>query len=168
MSVKTAKQQKPGKKAANTVDFEEHLPALLTTLSGKVGLHAMRVRGRKLGLDLREWRIIQALGTYGPCTINEVAEWIALDQGGTSRAISRLEERQLLAREGDAKDRRRVYVNLTAKGRELNKEITTFALAREERLLRELTAAESKQLKRLLNVLIKEADELLNSNWTPQ
>ena len=167
MSTVTKKQKITKKETAITVDLEKHLPVLLIKLSSKIALHAMRVRGRKMGLDLREWRIIQALGTYGPCTINEVAAWVALDQGGTSRAIARLEERQLLEREGDANDRRRVFVRLTDKGSKLNEEIATFALAREKRLLRDLSTTESQELNRLLNILIKEADEMLNCNWTP-
>ena len=149
------------------VDFDSHLPALLSTLSNKIGLHALRACARKLNLDLREWRAIQVLGMYGKSTINEVVDRVAMDQGGTSRAIARMEDRGLLARESDATDRRRSLVELTKQGIKLHREIAQFALEREKHLLRRLSTSDCVKLKKILTILIQEADDMLNENWLP-
>ena len=74
------------------VDMDSHIPALFVILGGKIGLHAMRHHARGLGLDLREWRIVQVLGSDGRSTIFAIADRIAMDRGGTSRSVARLEE----------------------------------------------------------------------------
>ena len=77
---------RPPAGATLRVDMDSHIPALFVTLGGKIGLHAMRHHARGLGLDLREWRILQVLGGDGRSTIFGIADRIAMDRGGTSRS----------------------------------------------------------------------------------
>lgn len=150
-----------------TIDLDKHIPALLLVLGGRVALHAVREAARDLDMDLRQWRVIQILGALGPSTISEVSNRVAMDQGGTSRAIAALERRGLIERRLDEADRRRSIAVLTDAGWEMQEEITTFALAREERLLNTLTAAEREQLTGMLHRLIDSADDMLNNHWRP-
>ncbi len=149
------------------VDMRSHIPALSVTLGGKIGLHALRHSARELDLDLREWRIIQILGGVGQSTVFSVADFIAMDRGGTSRSISRLEDRGYVQRKDDPTDRRRSYVELTPEGWELHEKIVHFALAREERLLKNVSPEDSARLRDLLNTLIAEADQMVAEGWTP-
>ena len=149
------------------VDLKSHVPALFVTLGVKIGRHADRHHARLLGFDLREWRIIQITGAGGRSTILEVADTLGMDRGGTSRSIARLEERGLLTRQDDPKDRRRSFVELTRDGWALYDEIVQFALAREQRLLRKFSADEQAVLRDMLNIVHAEADEMLAEGWVP-
>ena len=60
------------------IDMERHIPALIATLGGRIGLHAQRESARALGLDLREWRVLQILGEAEGRTVNEIADRIAM------------------------------------------------------------------------------------------
>lgn len=158
------------KKAAGReapIDLDRHLPAQLMVLGGTIGRHAVREGARKLGLDLMEWRVIQVVGTQGQSTINQVADRIAMDRGGTSRAIARLDERGILSRTADVEDRRRSLVDLTPKGWALHDDIVRFVRAYRERLLRPLSAKDREQLQRTMTSLIDEAGVMLSEHWSP-
>lgn len=145
----------------NPVDMSKHLPARLLTLSSRIALHATRAAARPLGMSIREWRIVQLLGSYGPSTINETAQRIAMDFGGTSRAIAALEERGLVKRLSDAGDRRVSRVELTDEGRKAHNVAASFAHEREERLLSRLKPAEREELSRLLALIDESVSEML-------
>lgn len=153
---------------SSTVDLDSHIPALLFALGSKIALHAQRESARALGVDMCEWRSVQILGADGPSTINQVADRIAMDRGGTSRAIARLERRGLVARQPDPEDRRKSVVSLTGAGRRMQEQVAAFANAREERLTRGLTRTERAELAALLGRLESEIDEMLESRWRPE
>lgn len=146
---------------SETVDLTHHLPALLFSLSAKVSQHAHQNSARDLGLDMCEWRVIQILGRDGSCSINQVADRISMDRGGTSRAISRLEEQGFVERKSDPNDRRRSTVSLSRRGRDLHKPIAEFANRREATLTSCLRAAEAEQLTTLLLRLVEQIDTML-------
>ncbi len=158
----------PKKNDRASIDLNAHIPALCLALGGRVALHAKRHNAQQLGLDLTEWRIIHVLGATGRTTIFDIADRIAMDRGGTSRAISRMEKNEILLREDDPADRRKSFVKLTRQGWKLHDQIIEFSLAREERLLQALPADERAQLRKLLRTLIHEAESMLEEQWTPQ
>ena len=149
------------KKSVETVDLDIHLPALLFALGSKISQHANRQSARPLKLDMCEWRVIQILGRDGPSSINQVADRIAMDRGGTSRAIARLEKRHLIARQGDPKDRRRSTVQLTNEGEDMQATIAAFANQRERQLTETLVEAEKAELVGLLKKLEAQVDLML-------
>ena len=144
-----------------TVDLDIHLPALLFALGSKISQHANKKSARPLQLDMCEWRVVQILGRDGPSSINQVADRIAMDRGGTSRAISRLEKRGLILRDGDPADRRRSKIRLTGDGVALQDEIAGFANQRERQLTASLQEGEKDTLVRLLKTLDSQVDALL-------
>ncbi len=145
----------------NPVDLNKHLPSLLSLLGNKFALHATRVGARPMELDLREWRIILVLGARGRSTVNEIAEAIFMDQGGTSRTIGRLEARGLVSRQEDKDDRRRSFIDLTTQGILTHNKIADFAHEREKRLLAHLSEEDRDTLNLTLLSLIDQMDLLL-------
>ena len=107
------------------------------------------------------------LGGDGRLTIFGIADRIAMDRGGTSRSVARLEKRGLVIRQDDPSDRRRSYVALTDEGWAIHDEIARFALAREERLLKNFSPGESARLRRYLSALLAEADAMIAEGWSP-
>lgn len=142
-----------------TDDVFSLLPVLLFSLSGKISQHAHQNSARPLGLDMSQWRVIQILGSDQNQSINQVADSIAMDRGGTSRAISRLEHRGMVERKGDPEDRRRSTVSLTSSGQEIYEIIVKFTRWREEKLRACLTSAE---IEALGGILIKLDDQINN------
>jgi DNA-binding MarR family transcriptional regulator len=112
--------------------------------------------------------VIQILGRDGTQTINQVADRIAMDRGGTSRAIARLEKRGLIRRLAHGGDRRRSPVELNDAGLALHAQVAAFANAREARLTQSLSATEREVLSALLARLEVEAVEMLTSDWRPE
>lgn len=145
----------------NPVDPKNHIPAKLLTLTSRIALHATRAAARPLGMSIREWRIVQILGAIGASTINEAANLIAMDFGGTSRAIAALEQKGIVHRLSDEDDRRVSRVELTEAGRKLHNEIVVFAHEREEKLLSRFTPQDRTEFARLLTLLDASVDEML-------
>ncbi len=152
---------------AVTVDLDTHLPAILFSLGAKISLHAQRESARELGLDMCEWRTLQILGRDGGASVNQIADRITMDRGGTSRAIARLEARGLVRREAASEDRRKSVISLTEAGFDLQSRIAAFANARERRLSAGLSAAEKAQLLDLLARLDGDVNAMIERRWKP-
>ena len=150
-----------------SVDLDRHLPALLFALASKISLHALRDHAREQGMDMCEWRTVQILGRDGASTINQIADRISMDRGGTSRAVKRMEARGLVSRLADPRDKRKWRVELTGPGRDLHARIAAFANAREARLTRSLSPDDRRVLLSLLARLTAEVDTMLETHWQP-
>ena len=149
------------------IDLNDHIPALCLALGSKIALHAKRNGAAPLNLDLSEWRIVQVLGALEQCTIFDIADRIAIDRGGTSRAVLSLERNGYVVRKSDSADRRRSFVTLTKEGWQLHRKVVAFSRAREERLLKGVSNADQRRLRGLLNALIGEAHLMLDEAWVP-
>lgn len=75
------------------------------------------------GISRREWRILALLAAHGALSPSALAERGDLDRARTSRAISSLAAKKLLARVAEPGDRRRARVDLTDAGRQLYAEL---------------------------------------------
>lgn len=150
------------------IDMRRHIPALIATAGARISLHAQREAARPLGLDVREWRIMQIVGEADDRTVNEIADRIGMDRGGTSRSVAQLEKQGLVSRHDDLADRRRVLLRLTEKGGKLQEQIAAFAAAREERLLSALTTGQVEALRDALLIVADEAERMLAEGWRPE
>jgi DNA-binding MarR family transcriptional regulator len=77
----------------------------------------------RFGISRREWRIVALLAAHGPLSPSALAERGDLDRARTSRAITGLVAKKLLARVTQPGDRRRAQVALTDAGRRLYDEV---------------------------------------------
>jgi DNA-binding MarR family transcriptional regulator len=151
----------------NPINLDHNVPSLISILGGRLALHSLRYSTRNYDMGIRGWRIIHILGFDGPSTINEVAGRVAMDQGGTSRSIAKLERRGLIIRRSDADDRRLSRVALSAEGARLHNEIAKFSHEREQHLLSKLSKQELRELDRMLTLLSDEANNMLDVDWNP-
>lgn len=101
--------------------------ALGTALDFMRGLwqlnHALERLSSKMEDDLavsaqQHW-IIRCVGKYPGLTPGKLATQLHLDPGTVSAALRRLERKHLIARRRDPRDRRRVSLGLTRRGRDL-------------------------------------------------
>lgn len=140
--------------------LEAFLPYRLSVLSNTVSYGIERLYKEPYGLTVPEWRALAVLGRFAPMTAGDIARRSAMDKVQVSRAVSKLVAGGLVRATQDTTDRRRTWLELSAKGQRTHGEITPLVLAREAELLEPLDADEQAMLVRLMAKLQTRADGL--------
>jgi DNA-binding MarR family transcriptional regulator len=127
----------------------DYLPFLLALASAAAsdGFHAF-VRSR--GLRVPEWRVLACLHDCDGTMITRLAAQALMEQSAMTRVIERMEERGLVARRSDPRDRRRARVHLTPEGRVLAGDLVARAQADDAELMAMLPPEQRDTLKPLL------------------
>lgn len=149
-----APQPDPSPEDGNGQRFlEDYLLFLLAAASAaaSAGFHQL-VRDK--GLRVPEWRALASLHDKDGQMITRLAALALMEQSAMTRVIERLEERALVERRGDKRDRRRVRVFLAPKGRALVDALVVQARAHEAQVMAVLPAHERLHLKQTLAQLI--------------
>jgi MarR family transcriptional regulator, organic hydroperoxide resistance regulator len=76
---------------------------------------------QRLGVTAQQRLVLRCVGKFPGVTAGQLATLLHLDPGTVSAALKRLEEKALLERRKDPRDRRRVTLGLTAQGRFLDR-----------------------------------------------
>ncbi len=74
----------------------------------------------RLGVTFQQRTVLRLVGRFPGVTAGKLAETLHVDRGTLSATLRRLETRGLIERRSDPKDRRRVLIGLTARGRALD------------------------------------------------
>lgn len=139
------------------LDFLRHVSALnhaMERLSSRME--------RELGVTAQQRLIIRCAGKYPGITAGQLAVLLHLDPGTVSASLRRLEERSLLERRRDPRDKRRVALGLTPAGRELDRPAEGTAEHAVERLLsmsRDAEVATAKAILAKLSSLLEAVAE---------
>ncbi|MFE4535564.1 MarR family winged helix-turn-helix transcriptional regulator [Streptomyces scopuliridis] len=93
----------------------------LSLLHGRIEGHIERALQAGHGLSVREYSLLDVLsrqhdGEGGHLQMKQVADAVVLSQSATTRLVSRLEDRGLLARYLCPTDRRGIYTNVSEAG----------------------------------------------------
>ncbi|WP_380282698.1 MarR family winged helix-turn-helix transcriptional regulator [Kitasatospora purpeofusca] len=99
----------------------------LSLLHGRIESHIERTLQSKHGLSVREYSLLDVLsrqhdGEGGHLQMKQVADAVVLSQSATTRLVTRLEDRGLLARYLCPTDRRGIYTNVSEDGLKLLEE----------------------------------------------
>ena len=135
------------------LELEHFLPYRLSVLSNRISQEIARLYADRFQLNVTEWRLLAVLGRYPDLTATELVERTAMDKVAVSRAVASLVADGRLTRKVDGEDRRRTKLRLSAKGYRIYDEVAPLALAYQQRLLSELSAADRTQLEHLLSRL---------------
>jgi DNA-binding MarR family transcriptional regulator len=112
----------------------------------------------KHGLTLGQFDILATLrrnGTKGGLTPTQLLESVVLSSGGMTARLDQLAKDDLIARRADASDRRKVVVELTAKGRRLIDAATATRFEEAKASLPQLKPGEMRDLESLLKKWLK-------------
>lgn len=142
-------QPRPAVGLGSALEFLRHLWHLnhaLERLSNRME--------RALGVTAQQRLVIRCIGKSPGVAAGELARLLHLDPGTVSAALRRLEEKGLIARRRDRRDRRRATLALTAAGRALDGPIAGTAEHAVERLLRTADAQRVLAATALLSELI--------------
>ncbi|MDQ3494496.1 MAG: MarR family transcriptional regulator [Pseudomonadota bacterium] len=133
--------------------MEHFLPYRLSVLSNRISQTIASTYSEHFGIGVTEWRVMAVLGRYPGLSARAVAERTAMDKVAVSRALSRMGERGLLARETHDDDRRRAVLALSEAGHAMHAQIVPLARAFEQRLRDGMSVDERTLLFRLLDRL---------------
>lgn len=111
--------------SARSARDDADLPALGRTLDFLASIwelnHALEATSSRLnatvGLTAQQRMIIRIVGKFPGISAGQLANLLRIHPGTLSTAVLRLARRGLLVRERDARDKRRIALGLTAKGR---------------------------------------------------
>ncbi len=136
------------RKPFELLEQEAHLNLIRT--SDQLQIHFARLF-RVHGITVQQYNILRILrGEKRPLPILEIAERMVTVVPGITGLIDRLEEAGLVERKRCDRDRRVIYVGVTAKGLKILDTLDKPVLALHRKLLGHLTRAELKELVRLL------------------
>ncbi|GAB2442966.1 MarR family winged helix-turn-helix transcriptional regulator [Nocardia tengchongensis] len=95
--------------------------AALSLLHGRIDSHIERALQSRHDLSVREYSLLEVLsrqhdGDGGHLQMKQVADAVVLSQSATTRLVTRLEDRGLLARYLCPTDRRGIYTNVSEAG----------------------------------------------------
>lgn len=127
----------------------DYLPFLLAHAGAAAsgGFHAYV---RRRGLRVPEWRVLACLFDTDGTMITRLAAQALIEQSAMTRVVERMEDRGLVQRRADPRDRRRARVYLTPEGRDLAGDLVARARADDADLMALLPPDQRDMLKPML------------------
>jgi DNA-binding MarR family transcriptional regulator len=138
-----------GSTGPRTFVIEESLGYLINR-AARAFANRLAEQLRPFDVGIGQWAVLLHLWGNDGMTQAQLARRVAIEQPTMVRTIDRMERDGLVRRVRDARDRRRVNVFLTDKGRALRDPLVPCAVATDEAATRALTGAELEQAKDLL------------------
>ena len=146
----------PDPKAGDPVLLSGDADQILRAVRGivrSVAIHSKRLL-RETGMTLPQILCLRAIGAASQVTPDvtaaQVARNVQLSPATVTGIIDRLEQRELIERERDTADRRKVYLRLTAKGQEW---LISLPSSLQDRAAERLNSLSSERRKRILDTL---------------
>jgi DNA-binding MarR family transcriptional regulator len=133
----------------------------LARLLAVAGSMVIRLCEGRFGITRREWRVLAQLARSEGLLSSELAEHVQLDRARTSRAITSLVAKKLVAREVGKADRRQARLRLTPAGHRLYGELFPLVQAINRDLLASVPHADVARLDRVLAAMQLQADALV-------
>lgn len=123
--------------------------------------HAHLAFARKFEITGTEWRLIGTIALFSPIAMLPLAEEADVQLAQASRTITSLAERGLVRCDGDSKDKRKVMLSLTPRGKTLYRKAFAEAAQRNDRLMSALGEADCAALFRMLDTIAAEGRLML-------
>jgi DNA-binding MarR family transcriptional regulator len=118
----------------------------------------------RYGITRREWRLVCILAEQGAMSPSELSSRAHLERARISRHVTDLVGKKLVVRVALATDKRRARVELTARGRQLYRELFPQSVHFNNMVLGALTPAELSTFDRALARLTEQADRITASH----
>jgi DNA-binding MarR family transcriptional regulator len=132
----------------------KQLPTWMTSELARRGRHLVNEALGQEGVRRQHFVVLTALAEQGPASQAELGRRLWIDRSDLHAIVKELEGDGLLARVRDEKDRRRNVVTITRAGMGTLKRLDKRVDAAQEALLAPLSAADRRELRRLLVRLV--------------
>lgn len=143
--------------SAKKFDLNGYIPCQLATLTHSIMRSVAAVFEDRFGISMPEWKVLAIIAEKPGLSAVAVSRLAQMDTVAVSRAVTKLMDRDLIARELDSEDRRRTILNLSAEGRALHDEIAPLATELEESLLEEFTDDEKQVFEKAIKALYEKS-----------
>lgn len=104
----------------------------------------------EIDLNVRQFSVLALAASDLKPTQREMSSFVALDPSQIVALVDTLEDRKLVKRETDRRDRRSKNIVATAQGEKLYRQAREITLKAEDRVLANLSSSERDQLRALL------------------
>lgn len=142
---------------AEPLALSRFLPFRLNVLAHVVAGGLDRIYTERFGFGIPEWRLIATLGEFGPMTARDIGAHSQMHKTKVSRAVATLEDRGLLVRRPNERDRREAFLSLTEKGASTYALIVPTALEYSQQLTAGLPEADLGAFERIIAHLMERA-----------
>jgi len=105
-----------------TNEYSEDMARSLRRIVRAVEHRARRFTAQSR-LTVSQWMALRELLAQGTCTAGKLADLVGISRGTATGILDSLQSEKLVYRQRRGKDRRRVYVSLTPRGREVVSEL---------------------------------------------
>lgn len=149
------------------MEQKEHTDEL--TLRLEKSVHALFHRLYEKNKDPKcrtQGKILKLLYVKGPMSQKRMQEKLNIQPGSISEIINKLEKKELVRRQPDEADRRRVILSLTEKGRE---DVEEFSRNRQNHMasfFQVLEESDKQELDRILQILLNQESEKDSNEYT--
>ena len=117
-----------------------------------------RAMSTRIGVTFQQRTVLRLVGRFPGITAGKLAETLHVDRGTLSTTLARLEDRALLERRQDPKDRRRVRLGLTSNGRALDVPTPGTVEQAVERALAMMSPEDAQAAERAVSMLVRELE----------
>lgn len=151
---KAGKNGEAGEAAsAEALRLDDFVPYRLSALTNTISGTLARRYASRFGVSIPQWRVMAVLGESPGRSVNELAARTRMDKVSVSRAVAALVRSGRVLRRSDPADGRRRALRLSARGREIYRQIVPLAQHYQAELLARLDRAERRNLDRLIGHL---------------
>jgi len=144
--------------------LEQFLGFSLSLIANTMAKVVGNFYSEKYDLGVTEARIIAVAGQDGPVSIREITDKTRIDKGWISRSVTSLLKRELITKQADQNDARKVQLQLTDAGKEIYGDLMRAAIERNNKLLSALSPGEQVLFMELLAQLQTQADLMLEED----
>jgi MarR family transcriptional regulator, organic hydroperoxide resistance regulator len=145
---------KPASTPSAELHLSEHLPYLFKHIHSQLQV-ASAGRLAQFGVNVAVWRILAVLWEHGELSHRELADLTSIEVSTLSRISKSVQREGLIRRTRTQEDQRTVRVTLTERGRTLTQAIIPSALDTQSDIVGNLSAADVKNLTRILHVIVE-------------
>ena len=131
-----------------------YLLYLLAAASNSVSTE-FHARVRANGLRVPEWRILACLADEDGQMVTQLAALALMEQSRLTKIVDQMADKGLVTRGSDERDRRRVRVFLTERGRALAGQLVADAREHEAGIIEQITPERAAALKDVLSTIIE-------------
>lgn len=126
----------------DALDLQNYFPYFLGAIANRWTSSSSRIYLRRFGFGIAEWRVLASLDVLDSASSLEIANLVGMDPAAVSRAVGKLEQRNLIVPiVGRFTGRTKPY-KMTPAGIQACADVRTLALEREKLLLQDLSEHE--------------------------
>lgn len=139
--------------SSQKMEINAYVPCQLAALTHSIMRSVASVFELRFNISVPEWKVLAIIAEKPGLSAVAVAHLAEMDTVAVSRAVSKLMDRNLVARELDHEDRRRSILNLSPEGLELYAQISPLAAELESSLFESFTDDEKRVFEKAIATL---------------